>query len=328
VELLIIGGTKFLGRALVDVALARDHEVTLFNRGKTNPDLYPDVEKLIGDRREDLSALEGRTWDAVIDTCGYIPREVEMSARLLADHVEHYTFISSISVYDESVLSMENPNEDAPLATLEDETVEEITHGSYGGLKVLCEQTAEAAMLGRALNVRSGLIVGPYDPTDRFTYWPVSVAQRDRVLAPPENAGIQFIDVRDLAEWTVMMAEGRKAGNYNATGPDERLTYGEVLNVCRAAVGAGEVVHVSEDFLLENELQPWVDLPLWLPEHMGGLSRVNVDKALADGLTFRPVETTVRDLLTWYEAHHEGELQAGLSAERNAELLKFWDAQT
>ncbi|MFZ0544031.1 MAG: NAD-dependent epimerase/dehydratase family protein, partial [Candidatus Promineifilaceae bacterium] len=227
-KLLILGGTVFLGRHIVDVALQRGHEVTLFNRGQHNADLYPDVEKLRGNRDGDLAALKGRTWDAVVDTCGYFPRIVRDSAELLADAVEHYTFISSISVYADNVRP--GIDENYPVAQLEDESVEEVTGGTYGGLKALCEQAAESAMPGRVLNVRSGLIVGPNDPTDRFTYWVCRVAQGGEVLAPVEpEVAVQVIDVRDQAQWILDMAEARQAGVYNVTGPDYTLTFGELF---------------------------------------------------------------------------------------------------
>ena len=324
-KVLILGGTRFLGRALVDAALARGHEVSLFNRGSTNPNIYPDVEKLRGDRDGNLDVLKGRTWDAVVDTCGYVPRIVGASARLLADSVEHYTFISSISVYDESVHTTPDADESAPLATLKDETVEEVTGETYGGLKVLCEQAAENAMPGRVLNVRSGLIVGPHDPTDRFTYWPVKVWRNETVLAPPRDAALQIIDARDQAGWIIRMAEQRKAGVYNVTGPDDRLTYGEVLGTCREVVGddAAAVIHADEAFLLENEIQPWMHLPLWLPTANAGLSQVNIDKALVDGLTFRPLKSIVQDTLDWFKEECGDEpLRGGsLPDERETELL-------
>src|SRR5688572_29497367 len=196
-RLLVLGGTKFLGRAVVEAAVARGHEPTLFHRGLTNPGLFPDLEHLRGDRDGGLAALQGRTWDAVIDPSGYVPRIVRASAELLADAVEHYTFISSISVYP----SFPTPgmDESSPVGTLEDPTVEDVP-AHYGPLKALCEQAAEAAMPGRVFHVRAGLIVGPNDPSDRFTYWPVRVAKGGDVLAPgsPERP-VQIIDVRDLA---------------------------------------------------------------------------------------------------------------------------------
>jgi nucleoside-diphosphate-sugar epimerase len=206
-RLLILGGTAFLGRALVDDALGRGHELTLFNRGKTNPELYPEVERLQGDRDGDLTVLQGKTWDAVIDTSGYVPRVVGQSAELLADAVGHYTFISSISAYAD--FSQPGADENAAVGKLEDESVEEIDGDTYGPLKVLCEEVVEKRLPGRTLIIRPGLIIGPHDPTDRFTYWPCRVERGGEVLAPgkPEKS-VQFIDARDLAAWNLDMVEG------------------------------------------------------------------------------------------------------------------------
>jgi 2'-hydroxyisoflavone reductase len=324
-KILILGGTQFLGRAIAQAAQDVGHEITLFNRGSTNPDLFPAAEKLRGDRDGDLSALQGRRWDAVVDTCGYVPRHVELSARLLADAVTHYTFISSISVYDASVHSAPRIDENSPLAALEDETVEEVTAETYSGLKVLCERAAEKAMPGRVLHVRAGLIVGPYDPTDRFTYWPVNVARGGEILAPPPGTPMQIIDVRDLAEWIIRMIEQRQTGVYNATGPDYTLEFGAMLETCRKVVGDGaaQVVAADEAFLLENEVRPWGDLPLWLSTGIQGMARVDVEKALAAGLSFRALDATIADTLAWWrDQGNDRALKAGLTPERHAELLR------
>jgi 2'-hydroxyisoflavone reductase len=321
-KLLVIGGTKFLGRAVVEAALAAGHDVTLFNRGRTNPGLFPDVENLRGDRDTDLSALRNRRWDAVVDPSGYVPRVVRQAAELLADFVEHYTFISSISVYPFPVRP--GTDESALVETLDDPTIEDITGETYGGLKALCEQAAEAAMPGRVLNVRAGLIVGPHDPTDRFTYWPVRIARSADVLCPPLESPIQVIDVRDLAEWILRMIDRRAGGVYNATGPDDAMTFGDLLAACRDVTGSGAaLVEASETFLIEQEVAPWADLPLWLPGEQAGMSRVSIRKAKANGLTFRPIETTIRDTLTWYEAERgqDAPLKFGISGEREAEVL-------
>ena len=301
-KLLILGGTVFLGRHIVNEALDRGHQVTLFNRGKSNAALFPNVETLIGDRDGNLTSIEehlrqGHTWDAVIDPSGYVPRVVGDSARLLADTVEHYTFISSISVYDD--FSQPDISEESSLGTLEDKTVEEVSGETYGPLKALCEEAAEAAMPGRVLNIRPGLIVGPDDPTDRFTYWPVRVDQGGDVLAPPQpDAPVQVIDVRDLAQWTLNMAEQRKVGIFNATGPAQRLRFDEFLNQCRAAVGSNAEFHwTAADTLATHEVGPWMDLPLWLPEEMGGMTSADISNALAQGLSFRPLVETVVDTL-------------------------------
>lgn len=332
-KILILGGTKFLGRALVDAALAAGHAVTLFNRGQTNPDLYPDVEKLRGDRDGGLAVLDGRKWDVAIDTCGYFPRLVGDSARALAGSVDHYAFISSISVYAEEANTTPNTDETFPVAAIEDETVEDIGEGRYGALKALCEQAAEAAMPGRVLNIRPGLIVGPHDPTDRFTYWPVKVSRGGEILAPAADSPVQVIDVRDLAEWTIRMAETRKTGVFNATGPDTRLNFEPFINQCQAIVGNGaaQAVMVSDAFLLEHEVAPWANLPMWLPLANAGLTQLNINKALAAGLTFRPIDETIRDTLAWFalDRADEPDLRGPvITPEREAELIVVWKRTT
>ncbi|MBX3051077.1 MAG: NAD-dependent epimerase/dehydratase family protein [Caldilineaceae bacterium] len=323
-RLLILGGTVFLGRHTVEAALARGHEVTLFNRGQHSPELFPDVEKLRGDRDGDLSPLVGRRWDAVIDPSGYVPRLVSDSARLLADAVEHYTFVSSLSAY--ASFAEPNQNEDAPLAVMDDPTNEEITGESYGPLKVLSEQAAHAAMPGRVAIIRPGLIVGPYDPTDRFTYWPVRVAKGGDVLAPaPADYPVEFTDVRDLAEWMVRMAEQRVPDVFNASGPGIPATLGGLLETSRRISDSdARFVWTDEAFLQENEVQPWSQLPLWIgngPAY-AGFSRYDCSRAIAAGLTFRPMAETVAATLEWAATRPADHTwRAGLSAEREAELL-------
>lgn len=324
-KLLILGGTAFLGRHLTEVALQRGHEVTLFNRGQRNPDLYPEVEQLRGDRNGNLEALKGRRWDAVIDTSGYVPRIVRESAELLADHVEHYTFISSISVY----AGFDQPNdESSPVGKIEDESVEQVTGETYGPLKALCEQAAEAAMPGRVLNIRPGLIVGAHDPTDRFTYWPHRIARGGEVLAPGRpDRPVQIIHARDLAEWNIRMVEERQTGVYNATGPAYRLTMEEVLQTCKAVSGSdASFTWVEESFLKEHQVGAWVEVPLWIPEDgPAAMNETNVAKAIGAGLTFRPLAEIVRDTLEW-DRTRPADLQrrAGLKAERESELLQTW----
>ncbi len=334
-KLLILGGTVFLGRALADTALAGGHMVTLFNRGQHHAELYPEVEKLRGDRDSDLAALRGRRWDAVIDTCGYVPRVVRASAELLADAVDQYTFISSISVYPH--FKRAGLDESAEVGVLADPAVEVVDAETYGPLKALCEQAAEQALPGRVLNIRPGLIVGPHDYSDRFTYWVQRVSQGGEVLAPgrPERH-TQFIDVRDLAEWTLRMIEGRQTGTYNATGPDEPLTISRLLDVCRdVSQSDARFTWVDEDFLAEHEVGAWIELPLWIPESdpdMVGFADVDCSKAIAAGLTFRDLAATVHDTLIW-NATRSGQADApsraihppaGLAPEREAELLRAW----
>ncbi len=332
-KLLILGGTVFLGRHIVEVALARGHTVTLFNRGQRNPDLFPELEKLRGDRLapDGLAALKGRWWDAVIDPSGYVPRAVRASVELLAEAVEHYTFISSLSVYADS--RQLGIAETYPVGTLADPTVEQVTGETYGPLKALCEQAAETALPGRVLTVRAGLIVGPNDPTDRFTYWPARVARGGEVLAPVRpDYRVQFVDVRDLAGWIVRAVEARTAGVFNATGPDGVGTLGEVLETSRLVSGSGaRFTWVGEPFLLEQKVGPWMELPLWIPDSdpdAAGFSAFDCGRALEAGLAFRPLVETVRDTLAWAATRPADHAwRAGLPPEREAELLRLWHAR-
>jgi 2'-hydroxyisoflavone reductase len=323
-DLLILGGTRFLGRYLVEAAQEDGHRVTLFNRGLSGPDLFPEVETIKGDRDGDLSALRGRRWDAVIDTCGYVPRVVRASAGLLADAVDHYTFVSSISVYSDVIGA--GADESAPVEELEDPTVEEVTGETYGGLKALCERAAEEEMPGRVLSVRPGLISGPHDPTDRFTYWPRRVADGGEVLAPDRpELQVQFIDVRDLAAWMVRMSAEQQTGTYNATGPDYELRMGKLLEECEAVSdGEAQIIWVSEEFLEESGVEPFTEMPLWVPREYAGMQAVDCGRAIAAGLTFRPVSQTVRDVLEWDSTRVEADLAAGLKPERERELLSAW----
>ncbi len=329
-DLLILGGTLFLGRWLVEAARARGHRVTLFNRGRHNPELFPDVEKLRGDRAQDLSALDGRRWDAVIDTCGYAPSVVRASADRLAPRVDRYVFVSTISVYRD--WSTPGVDEGGPLAELPEGAGEAVTGETYGPLKALCEQALEAALPGRALVVRPGLIVGPHDPSGRFTYWPVRAARGGEVLAPgrPE-AQVQFIDARDLAEWTVRLVEQGGAGRFNATGPERPLEMGAVLEACAREAGAEPSwTWVDDAFLVEQGVQPYTELPLWIPAgpETAGLNLVDCSRALAAGLTFRPLQATVRDTLEWARAAPEPlPPGAGLAPDRERELLDAWRAR-
>lgn len=329
-RILIIGGTVFLGRALVDSALAAEHEVTLFNRGKSAPDAYPEIETIIGDRDGGLEPLKGHTWDAVIDTCGYFPRIVRQSAELLADAAERYVFISSLSAYGDVSKTGIN-EENGTLATMEDETVEEITGETYGPLKVLCEQAAADAFgPERTLIIRPGLIVGAYDRSDRFTYWPVRIAEGGRVLVP-ETADkvVQFTDVKDLADFTIHLLEQDAAGDYNVTGAPEPTTMGDVVEACQAVSGSdAEFVWVDGQFLLEHKVGPWMELPLWIPAsdaESAGFFGFDCSKAFAAGLKFRPLAETVQDTLAWANSRPEDYTwRAGMKREREQELLSLW----
>lgn len=321
-KLLIIGGTRFLGRSIVAAARESGHEVTLFNRGQSNPDLYADLETIRGDRDGDLHLLHGRQWDAVIDTCGYVPRLVRTAAELLAPSVDHYIFISSISVYAEPYQA--GLDENAPLTTMADSTIEEVTGETYGPLKALCEQAADQAMNGRALHVRAGLLVGPHDLTDRFTYWPHRVARGGEILAPGDPAApTQFVDVRDIARWIISAAAARLTGPYNVTGPAETLTMAHFLHTCRAVAGSDATfTWIPESFLLEKEVAPFTELPLWVPQESAGLLQVNIDKARREGLAFRPLTATIRDTLDWSRTRPaDYEWRNGLSPAREAALL-------
>jgi 2'-hydroxyisoflavone reductase len=297
-KLLVLGGTKFLGRHAVDAALAGGHEVTIFTRGQTNPELFPEVEHLQGNRDGDLDALRVGSWDGVVDTSGYVPRIVRQSAELLHDHVGRYVFVSSISVYDDFSAP---PSETSPVAELEDPATEEVME-HYGALKAACEQVVEAIYGERSARVRAGLIVGPYDPTDRFTYWPRRIALGGEVLGPGDfDAPVQFIDARDLAAWLVQLALEGPGGTYNATGPAQQLTFRQLLDEMRETIGSdADVVWLDGQRVLDAGVQPWTELPLWLPDSdYAGMARADISRARAAGLTFRPVGETIADTLAW-----------------------------
>ncbi len=302
--MLVLGGTSFLGRHLVEAALARGHAVTLFNRGRTNPHLFPEAERLVGDRDGGLDALRGRSFDAVVDTSGYVPRVVGDTIDALGE-IGHYTFVSSVSAYAD--LSTP-PTEES--RTAEDE--------EYGGLKAACEQVVRERF-PEAFVVRPGLIVGPWDPTGRFTYWPLRLADGGPVLAPaPPDAPAQVIDARDLAAWLLHGAERRLAGTYNAV--DRPTTRAALLAAC----GDAEVVWVPGDFLAANEVEEWLELPLWLhsPDYAGMLA-VDPAKAFAAGLETRPLAETARDTLAWARTQPGG-WPAGLDRAKERRVLDAW----
>ncbi len=325
--LLILGGTRFLGPAVVEAAKRGGWKISLFNRGKSNPGLFPDLEHLHGDRNGDLKSLEGRSWDAVGDTSGFVPRLVKDSATLLAPRVKQYVFISSISVF--ASLAKPGADESSPVAILPDPTVETVDGSTYGGLKALCEKAAEAAMPGRVTNVRPGLIVGPDDGTDRFTYWPVRVAKGGEVLAPNRPADpVQFIDVRDLGNWIVKCLDAKTVGVYNATG--NPLPVGTLLEACKAASGSdARFTWVDAAFLAAQKVSEWSDLPCWVSptgEDAGG-NRVSNAKAVGKGLVFRPLKETCADTLAWFRkqpAERQTKLRSGLAADREAAVLAAW----
>ena len=330
-KLLVLGGTAFLGPHFVRAALANGHEVTLFNRGKTNPEMFQELEQLRGDRdKHELGALKGRDWDAVLDTSGYVPGHVREAAELLKDHVGHYQFISTISVYGNFMQRPMLIDEDASTATVSQEVVDEVqtirqSFRHYGAMKALCEQAAEAVMPGRVSNLRPGLIVGPMDRSDRFTYWPWRMDQGGEVLCPGDPDGhSQFIDVRDLAAWMLHCIEQGITGVYNAVGFAGRTAISEVLGACKCATSSdAQLTWVSEEFLREQKVRAYTEMPLWIPEE--GRRMVRNQKAMAQGLRFRPIADTVRDTLAWArDERGDKPLRAGLKAERERELLGKW----
>ena len=334
-RLLILGGTQYLGRHVVDAARAAGHAVTLFHRGQHGAELFPDVERLIGDRTGDLAALRGGRWDAVVDTSGYLPGTVRASSDALADAVEHYVFVSSISVYADP----QKPRivESDAIAPWRDGDPEVLSGETYGPMKARCERVLEERMPGRVAVVRAGLIFGRHDLTDRSSYWPRRLAEGGEVLAPGRpGRPVQLIDVRDLAAWIVRLSERRTAGVLNATGPEPPLTMERFLQTCAAAAGSdARLTWVDEGFLLEAGVQPYNELPLWVPEAFRAFEDVDVAKAIAAGLRFRPLRETVDDVLAWARPRPAGPLEIkpgitmspGLDRTREAELLERWRAQ-
>ncbi len=325
-RLLILGGTSFLGPQLVDAARDLGFTITLFNRGKTNPEMFPDLEKLRGDRDGNLKALEGRSFDVVVDTSGYVPRHVRDSATMLAATAKLYVFISTISVYRDT--SRPGMDETTPVGTLEDETVEKVTGETYGPLKALCEKAAETAMPGRVTVIRPGLIVGPQDPSDRFTYWPVRVSRGGEMLAPGSPSDpVQFIDVRDLADWTIRMSRDGATGVFNATGPQKELGMGRFLETCRkVSRSRATLTWADAAFLEQQKVAAWSDMPCWVPPtgETAGFSRASSARALARGLTYRSLDRTVGDTLSWWKSlskERQSALKAGVSPERETEVL-------
>ena len=333
-KLLILGGTRFLGRHLADAALARRHRVTLFNRGIADSTPRDGVEQLRGDRDGGLSALDGGRWDAVLDTSGYVPRLVRDAARRLARAAGHYTFVSSLSVYE--TYDPPGLDEGGPLRVLADPTTEAVTGETYGGLKVLCEREVERAFPGRALRVRAGLLVGPHDYMDRFPYWSRRIARGGEVLAPGRpGAPLQLVDARDLADWMVRMAEASAGGVFNATGPEAPLTIGTLLETCRAVTASdATLTWVDDDFLLARGVAPLDGLQLWVPPSFTGFNAVSVAKAVAAGLGYRPLADTVRDTFEWDAPRPPAQrrkptmipLPEPLGPQRERELLAEWHA--
>ena len=330
-RILFIGGTGFIGPHMVRAAMARGHVPTLFNRGRTNPGLFPGVEKLVGDRDGGLGVLKGRQWDAVIDTSGYVPRVVRASAQLLKDAAHHYLFISTGDVYKDFIV--DHMDEDAPKAVLPEPNSED-TRKYYGPLKVICEQEVREAFPERNTIVRPGWIVGPGDNANLFTYWPVRIDRGGEVLAAGDPTDpVQIIDARDMAEWIVRMLEQRTVGAFNAMGPGTPLSMAEFLYGIRAITNADvRFTWVETQFLLDRKIRPWRDIPIWYPpigDHKGN-GLISPRRAVAAGLTYRPLADTARDTLEWFKSlgtPWEGVPRPGLPAAREIELLKEWHAR-
>jgi 2'-hydroxyisoflavone reductase len=338
-RILILGGTGFIGPYQVRYAVERGHRVSVFNRGRSQADLPPSVEHLFGDRNDDLEALRGRSWDVVIDNPTTLPVWVRDAASLLRDAVQHYVFISTISVYEDT--SMPGLDESAPLARyLGGDPLDESMEGFasdvarlYGPLKAASEREAERWFPGRTTIIRPGLIVGPGDPSDRFTYWPVRISRGGEILAPGTPADpVQVIDARDLAEWTIRMVERKAFGTFNATS--QPMPIGEMLGaMLPLADSSARLTFVDAAFLEQSGVQAWSDMPTWVPPtgDTAGFSQLSVERAVGQGLTFRPVAETAADTLAWFRTlplGRQAQLRAGITAEREAEVLRTWHARS
>ncbi|MGM0557282.1 MAG: NAD-dependent epimerase/dehydratase family protein [Myxococcota bacterium] len=332
-NLLIMGGTRFIGPHIIREARDRGHSVTMFNRGKTNPELFPDVDRLTGDRvAGELGALEGKSWDAVIDTSAYFPHVVRHALEVLGDHIDHYLLISTISVYDG--WNWDGIDEDTPRHEPLYDKDADLTGETYGPLKVACEERANEAEPGALTILRPGIVAGPGDHTDRFTYWPARAARGGQMLAPGAPSDpIQYIDVRDLAAWIVACVEDQITGTYNTVVPMGSVTMGDLIDASREAAGedAAEPTWVDTDFLRQQDATD--KCPLWAPAdgETRGLHRVDTTRAIEAGMETRPVQQTATDTLDWlYEQPEErrSDLSAGLSAEREDELLSAWESHS
>jgi 2'-hydroxyisoflavone reductase len=331
-NLLILGGTSFVGRHIVECALARGHDITLFHRGQTGPKLFPGVEKVLGDRTtsDGLNVPAGRSWDAVIDTSGYFPKDVRASARLLESSARRYLFMSSTAAYAD--FSKEGMDESGRLRVTGNANATELTNETYGPLKVLCEQAVQDAFGARATVVRPGVIVGPHDPTGRFTYWPDRIARGGEVLAPGSPwRKVQFIDGRDLARFVIGAVESDIGGVFNARGPAAPLDMRTFLETCRRVVGGDATfTWVSDSFLEQAEIVPQRGLPLWIPESADMLGSGSVDsrRAIAAGLTFTPLEQTISDTFEWDRGQKTRATGDAISADKEALILADWHRLT
>lgn len=332
-RILILGGTSFIGPPQVQYALDRGHTVTLFNRGRTNPQLFPTVEKLIGDRNGDLKSLEGRQWDIVIDNSATDPKWVELTASLLQKSVKRYLFVSTRSVYfDTSIVPMTTA---APVYTRENTPVREGQNLPYGLAKAESEKVVRKYFPNGALIVRPSLIVGPGDLTDRYTYWPVRIERGGEVLAPGDGSDrVQVIDVRDLCEWIIRLCENEVVGTYNGLGPKNGYSFAELLHGIKAVTTSDATfTWVDTDFLIMNEVRPYREMPVWQPSRgrTAGFGRFDISREIALGLTFRPLAVTAKDTLDYYHAQppeRQATLRAGITPEREREVLEAWKKRT
>lgn len=325
-DILVIGGTRFVGRHIVAAALAEGHKVTLFHRGESGNDLFPECERILGNRDGGLDALPDKNWDAVVDTCGFHPRVVKQSVEKLNGKAGHYLFISTVNVYAEDNPRDKPVKEGGRLIRFDKmPESEEITGETYGGFKVLCEEELNR-FTGRRTNVRPGLIAGPWDPRDRFTYWIERFMGKGRILIPgPPAADVQLIDARDLADFVVKLLEGQTEGDFTALGQFPAIPFLDMLHTVRMnTTGEVEPVSVDPKWLVEREVKPWWDLPLWVPAGEDGFHEFDTTKAMQAGLRPRPLAQTVREIAAWLTEHGPAKLWGGLERDREQELIAEW----
>ena len=336
-KILILGGTRFIGLHMTAVAKQRGHTLTFFNRGKTKTDRFPEVERIKGDRNGEIDGLKGRQWDVVIDDSGYVPRHARLTAELLAPSVKQYVFVSSISVYPNF---SEPRDETSAVGKLADETIEKVDGDTYGPLKALCEQAVEKALPGRTTIIRPGLIVGPEDNTDRFTYWPARAARGGEFIAPGAPSDpFQIIDVRDLAAFTINAVENNFTGKYNLVSNVNEFRFGELTDACVAAARKQarpaeqpRATYLPTDFLEEQKVEPWSEMPVWLPAKgdEAAFAGTSNKAARSRGLRITPLRKTVEDTLAWHLTRPEEErakLKAGIAPEKEAAVLAAWKAK-
>lgn len=323
-NILVLGGTEFLGRHFVEIAQQNGHTLTLFNRGKTNPDLFPETQKVIGDRTKDLNKLSGKQFDAVVDTSGYFPKNLEYVTGELKDIVSKYVFVSSCSVFDYNDQNLECFDENGTLVNLEVDTDSDIPE-TYGARKYHCEEVVRKEFPNNHFVVRPGLIVGPYDPTYRFPYWADRISEGGEVLCPGDpEAPLQFIDARDLSKWILKGIEENISGTFNAVSPHNTLTLGEFLDIVKSEINPDvEFKWVSEKFLRDNDVSCWSQLPLWVYKEIDGFLKVNSNKAINKVLQFRPIADSINDTHVWSRASYkENFLEKVLSRDKEQLLLR------